>query len=177
MLPYITSFNTLNCQKHVTLSLSRYLHLSVWNHKYNHFPNVGSLFCQPFQNVTVPLHFRRMNKWKAINMSLSLQSGTLHCTSMQRTACLPGSGSDVRFVRQQRYVTMSAWKKKCHSENSDFVPAVFKYQCSTRRRPDSTQYISWSSICFKLWAKCLHSSELITFFVSTAELIFSQENS
>jgi len=111
MLPYITSFRTLNCQTRVTLSLSWYLHLSDWNHKNNHFPNVGSLFCQAFQNVTVPLHFRRMNKWEAINMSLSLHSGTLHCTSMQRTVCLRGSGSDVRFVRQQRYVNLSAWKK------------------------------------------------------------------
>lgn len=76
ILPYIRSFNTLNCQKCVTQSLSWYLHLSDWNHKYNHFPNVGSLFCQPFQNVTVPLHFRHMNKWEAINMSLSLHSGT-----------------------------------------------------------------------------------------------------
>lgn len=112
MFPYITSFNTLNCHKCVSLSLSRYLHLSEWNHKYNHFPNVGSLFCQLFQNATVPLHFRCMNKWKAINMSLSLHSGSLHCVSMQSTVCLLGSGSDVRFVRQQRYVTMSACKKK-----------------------------------------------------------------
>ncbi len=74
-------------------------------------PNVASLFCQPFQNVTVPLHFRCMNKWKDINMSLSLHFGTPHCVSTQRAVCLPGSGSDVRFVRQQRYVTMSACKK------------------------------------------------------------------
>lgn len=91
MLPYITSFNTLNCHKCVSLSLSWYLHLSEWNHKYNHFPNVGSLFCQLFQNATVPLHFRCMNKWKAINMSLSLHSGSLHCVSMRRTVCSLGS--------------------------------------------------------------------------------------
>lgn len=71
---------------------SWYLHLSARNHKYNHFPNVGSLFCQLFQSVTVPLHFPCMNKWKAINMSLSLNSGSLHHAPMQRTACLPGSG-------------------------------------------------------------------------------------
>lgn len=91
-LPYITSFNTLNCHKSVTQAPSWYLHLSDWNHKYNHFPNVGSLFCQLFQNATVPLHFRGMNKWKAINMSLSLHCGTLHCMSIQRTMCLPGLG-------------------------------------------------------------------------------------
>lgn len=71
---------------------SWYLHLSAQNHKYNHFPNVGSLFCQLFQSVTVSLHFPCMNKWKAINMSLSLHSGSLHHVPMQRTGCLLGSG-------------------------------------------------------------------------------------
>lgn len=111
---------TLWTVRNVSLTLSWYLHLSERNHKYNHFPNVGSLFCQPFRNATVPLHFRHMNKWKAINMSLSLHSGTLHCMSMQRTAWVLGSGSDVRFVRQQRYVTLSV-QKKTHIR---FLPAA-----------------------------------------------------
>lgn len=68
-------------------------------------------------------------------MSLSLHSGSLHCVSRQSTVSLLGLGSDVRFVRQQRYVTMSAYKKKkkWRSEKSHFVPAVSKHnQFSTR---------------------------------------------
>lgn len=144
MFPYITSFNTLNCHKCVSLSLSRYLHLSEWNHKYNHFPNVGSLFCQLFQNATVPLHFRCMNKWKAINMSLSLHSGSLHCVSMQSTVCLLGSGSDVRFVRQQRYVTMSACKKK-RKKKVSFWKFTFCSCCFNRQPVQYEEYERISS--------------------------------
>lgn len=109
---------------------SWYLHLSARNHKYNHFPNVGSLFCQLFQSVTVPLHFPCMNKWKAINMSLSLNSGSLHHAAMLRTACLPGSGgSDVRFVRWRKSVTVQKLFTFCWQAvlNQDDWCSVFTF--------------------------------------------------
>lgn len=93
-----------------------YLHLSAWNHKYNHFPNAGSLFCQLFQSVTVPLHFPCMNKWKAINMSLSLHSGSLHHAPVRRTACLPGSGfwcPICKPIKTCHRVTVQMWCAIC----------------------------------------------------------------
>lgn len=82
----------------------------------------------------------------------------LHCMSMHRTACSLGSGSDVRFVRQQRNVTMSGWGEVSFRE--------FIFCSCLNKREQEKESLSHSKLnvfWFKSWEIfCMSFSELLS---------------
>lgn len=117
MLPYITSFNTLNCHQCVSLPPSWYLHLSPTNHKYNHSPTMLALYS--VNGFKMWLRLFISDAWISERPLICLfHYAPALCTAW---ACKDERvcrvrGSDVRFVKEQRCVTMKALKKYNNEE-------------------------------------------------------------
>ena len=102
---------TLWAVRSATHLLSGYLHLSHWNHKYNNFPNVGSLFCQPLQTAAASLHF--LYVWISERQLICL----FHNTGKPCPSQAEGESSILGSVFSTLHYQRMIWEPKQHHKN------------------------------------------------------------